>query len=264
MRRIVTRTLLAACTLGLLAAVLPGRASAETLKEIFARANHASFSGHYDAAIADYHRLLDAGVDDPDVCFDLATAYARQGHYGRAILYFERALRLRPGDDGAEKGLAAAQAALGRRRAEAQGEATVAVRPPLSRALVRPFSESTLAWLVLAFDAVFFGVLIARRSVRGESTRLGLGIAAPLTGLLLVLAIFGLAVKSGFFAQGAPGIVLEEHTMLREGPDSAARTRGEALEGERARILEHEGNWLRVQVGPDRQGWVHQGDVGAI
>jgi tetratricopeptide (TPR) repeat protein len=241
-----------------------GGAEAQQHSEIFQRANEAYFRGSYDDAVQGYRTLIESGFEDPDVAFNLATAYARQRRYGYAIRWFERALVLRPGDEGAEQGLAAARSALGRRRAEAQGEALVAMRPPLGEALVGPFSETFLAWLVLALDVLFFGILLAFRRVRREDARLALGIAAPIMCVLLVLASAGLAVRSGALEDGRPAVVLRENAPLHEGPDPRARHRGRAVEGERARILGRDGRWLHVRLASDREGWMPVDDIGAI
>ena len=74
------------------AALLLGSAhvSAQSLDRLFAAGNEAYFRGDYARAAANYERLVEAGVHDPDVYFNLATANARSGRYGRAVLFFER------------------------------------------------------------------------------------------------------------------------------------------------------------------------------
>lgn len=242
-----------------------GRAFAEQrLAGVFERANQAASRGDYPRAIDLYRTLVDAGVDDPDVYYDLATAYARADQYGQAILYFERTLARRPGDDGAERGLAAAREALGRRRAQRTGEALVDAGPPFPEVLVRDVSSDALAWAVLALDVLLFALLIVRRFVHGDSARLALGVAAPVAALLLALAGFGLTVKEGWLREGRPGIVLEEGAVLREGPDDRAGERGEAFEGERVRVVDRHGGYLRVTLPAGREGWLEASEVGVI
>ena len=235
--RLFVTAFAAAAILGL--ASLP--AAAQSLQAIFSSANQAYFRGEWAAAARQYQTLVKAGVQDPDVYYNLATAHARAGNYGYAILYFERALKMRPGDPDADQGLAAAVNALGRKRAEKEGEATVRTRPPLAEALVRPFSEELLAWLLLGFNLAFFGVLIAFRFATREATRVGLAIAAPLLGLLMAAAGAGLVFKSEALKEGRAAVVLREEAPLREGPDPRAQVRASAVEGQPARILQREG-----------------------
>jgi len=246
------------------ATAAPIPAAAQRLESIFERGNQAYFQGDFDGAVRDYELLVDAGIEDPDVCFNLATAYGRAGRYGQSIRWFERTLRLRPGDGEAELGLAQARAALGRRQAEATGEAMVETRPPFGESLVRPFSENALGWVVLALNLLLFGMLVAFPAVRAETGRFALGIAIPLTALLWLASGAGLAIKSGALRDGEPAIIISGETTLREGPDPRAVTRGSALEGERARVVDRHGDWVRLHLDRGREGWAPRGDVGEI
>jgi tetratricopeptide (TPR) repeat protein len=247
------------------AALAAAPARADTQRRIFERAGEAFARGDYDGAARLYEELVAQGIDDPDVTYDLALAHARRGAHGRAIRWFERTLRLRPGDDDARRGIAASQAALGARRAQQEGEAVVPARPPFREAAVAAVHEDTLAMAVLALDALFFALLAVWRLAPREAARLGAAIGAALSGLLLVFAGLGLLQKRGAFDDGAPGVVVAEDVPLRDAPDPRAAHRGYAREGERARILARDGSWMRVRVPGGREGWaLAEREVGAI
>jgi tetratricopeptide (TPR) repeat protein len=239
-------------------------AQAQDAEAIFQRANTAYFQGDYQGAARDYGLLIESGVDDPDVTYNLATAHARLGNYGQAIRYYERTLRLRPGDDDARAGLTKATDALGRATAEQEGEATLETRPSFTENLVRPFSENALAWLVLALDALAFGLLIAFRFVRAEAGRLGLGVAIPIAFVLFALALGGLAIKSRVFAEGEAAVVVGKDPVLREGPDPRAAARSSVHEGERVEVLADDGQFVQVRFANGRAGWMARADVGTI
>ncbi|MBN1656210.1 MAG: tetratricopeptide repeat protein [Deltaproteobacteria bacterium] len=254
------RTLLLAA----LFTLLSSPASAQSLQRIFSSANEAYFRGDFASAAKDYEKIVQAGVRDADVYFNLATAYARAGEYGKAILFYERGLKAKPGDEAAEAGLAACRNLLGKREAEKQGEAVVQTRPPLSEALVRPFSENLLAGLLLLFDFAFFALLIALRLSERESLRIGLGIAAPLIGFLLILTVGGLLVKSEALKEGRAAIVINDEAAIREGPDPRAQARGKAQQGQSARIIKGEADYVRVRLSDGSEGWMKRSDVEAI
>jgi tetratricopeptide (TPR) repeat protein len=252
--------LLFAASLGMLSP----HAKAQSIERIFSTANEAYFHGELAKATELYQRLLDAGVRDPDVYFNLATAHARQGHFGSALLDFERELWLEPGDDMAEQELSAVRSLLGRRRAEREGQATMQARPPLFEALVRPLSADLLAGLLLALDALLFGLLLARTRVKREAVRLGLAISLPLLGLLLLAAASGLLVKLEAFKEGSAAIVVRDGAELREGPDPHAQVRAAAHEGQAARLLRREEGFAHVQLEGGERGWMNVKDIGAI
>lgn len=240
------------------------RAQAQSIERIFSAANEAYFRGDLKRAVEQYERLVDAGVHDPDVYFNLATAHARLGQLGRAVFYFERELWLEPGDEAAEQELAQARAVLGRRRAERDGQAMLQARPPLVEALVRPLSADLLAGWLLAFDVLLFGLLLLRRQAKREAVRLGLTISVPLVGLLLLASAAGLLVKTEAGKDGRAAVVLRDGAELREGPDEHAQVRAAAHEGQAARLLRREGNFARVQLEAGERGWMQKQDLGII
>lgn len=253
-----------ALALALVTVAAPCVAAADSLEETFERANGAYFRGDFDTAAREYRRLIDLGVVDADVAFDLATAEARLGHYGAAIQYYEQAMWLRPGDDDAHEGLEAARSALGRRRAQSQGEAEVDSGPPLAEALFGSISRDVLAISTVFLDLVLFGILIGLLFVERESVRLALGIAAPLVGIVLLASGAGLALRSGWLEEGDPAIVLRERVALREGPDAEAAERHRALEGQRAWVTDRDGAWALVRVPSVGEGWVEAAHVGLV
>lgn len=255
--------------LGLMAlvalAALPARfAHAQSIERIFSAANEAYFRGDLKQAAEQYERLVDAGVHDPDLYFNLATARARLGQLGRAVLYFERELWLEPGDEMAEQELAQARSLLGKRRAEREGQATVRARPPLIEALVRPLSSNFLAGLLLALDVLLFALLLVRRRSKNEAIRLGLAIGLPLMGLLLLATAMALLVKTEALKDGQAAIVLRDGAELREGPDPHAEVRAAAHEGQGARLLRREGSFVRVELEAGERGWMQTKDLGSI
>lgn len=240
-----------------------GKARADTLEDVFRAGNEAYFHGEYAEAIARYENLVELGVRDADVFYNLGVAYERQGRLGFAIASFERALRTRPSDEAVRTALESIRQAAAERRADREGEATVASGPGLGEALFGGVPEEVLAWAVLIFDALFFGVLVGFLFVRRETARLVLGIAAPLLGIALTLSGIGLAVRSGAFDEGVPAVIVTDRSALREGPRESAGERGVAREGERAWILGGDQDWLRVRVG-SREGWLEAERVVAI
>ena len=65
---------------------------------IFFRANNAYREENYDAAIQDYEELINAGIRGANIYYNLGNAYLRTDNKGKAILYYERAFRMRPRD----------------------------------------------------------------------------------------------------------------------------------------------------------------------
>jgi tetratricopeptide (TPR) repeat protein len=249
--------------LAALLAVAPSIARADDLADVFRRGNEAYSRGDFAGATSEHERLLELGVRDADVFYNLGTAYARAGRQGRAIAAFERSLRLRPGDAEAIASLERSRAILASRRAEREGEAEVESGRPVGEAVFGGVSVDSLAVLLLVLVTALFALLAAFPFVRREDVRLAIGIATPLLGIAAAVAGLGLAIRSGALDEGTPAIVVRERAPLREGPHDDAQERARGHEGERVWIVARDGEWVRVTAGA-RTGWLPSADVVAL
>ena len=257
----------ARATLVLLAAMArpaAPRAGAQPSREaLFHEAAEAYARGDHDTAASHYERLIEAGVSDPDVHYDLALAELRRDRFGSAIRHLRIALTLRPGDAEAEATLAAARTALVSARAESEGTAVVQEGAPLLEVLGGSFTEPTLAAATLL---LLFASLLARgvrTQLRGNA-RLAAGVAAALLFPLFALAGAGVLERRGVFRDGPRAGVLVDRVALREGPDERAQVRSEAREGEDAVVLGEDERWRRVRLHDGRQGWAPAEAVGLV
>ncbi|MFO0692602.1 MAG: tetratricopeptide repeat protein [Polyangiales bacterium] len=257
-------TLASGLLFALVLAVAPSRGSAQSFEAVYARAHQAFDAHRYEDAARLYEALVAAGVDDADVYFDLGTAYAEAGRYGKAMVAFERSLSVRPSDPATDQGLSQAEALLARRRAAREGEATTGRRGSLLDALGRTVPEGSWALLVLALSWLAFLSLAVLVHARRETLRLGLGITASVASLGLAFATVGLGARLGWFREGRPAIVVEPRIELREAPDDRARALGAAEEGERVEVLSTRDGYARIRVPGRGRGWVPESDVGTF
>jgi tetratricopeptide (TPR) repeat protein len=239
-------------------------ARADSLNDVFKRGNAAFARADYETAVKEYESLGEAGIDDADVAFNLASAYGALGRYGQAIRYFERSLRLAPGDAAAREGLRLARETLGERQARARGEAIVVDRPPLTEAVFSFFGVDQLAWALLITAWIAVGLLLALPAARVEGIQLGIGIGAALFGALALAAALGVGAKMDWGKPGARAVIVREAAQVREGPDDRATLLGELAEGEAVRLLAREGRFARVLTGGDREAYVLGSDVGEL
>jgi tetratricopeptide (TPR) repeat protein len=258
----MTRSLLILCALLVATTTASAQTPSGSLSALFEEANIAASQGSHAAAIAKYQTLIEAGVRDADVYFNLATALAQLGEYPYAILNYERSLLLDPTDSKAKENLHQAEKRLEERRAEAEGEATIQRGASISDASYALLSEDALAYVALLSNLCFFACLGWAWAVRRRNVRL---IAALLvSGAVLAYSALGLAVKAGAFRDGPRAIALGERVVLREMPDERASARGEARGGDRVMVLGADGDFLKLRVIHGAEGWVPASEVGVI
>ncbi len=252
-----------ACLL-IIACMGPLHARADSLAGVFSRGNRACAKGDHAAAIAAYEELVEAGVDDPNVSYNLATAHAKAKHYGQAIRYFEHSLKLEPGDSETRRGLDKARQALGQKLASKTGEAVVSTRPPMTEALFAAFRLDSLAILLLSAMWLLTGGLFGLRRTHTEALRLGLGILVALSVVMAAVAGVGLGVKADWGKGGRRAIVIVDDSALRDGPDEGAQLSQRLREGTPVRVLHRERSFVEVELASDRRGYLPASGVGEI
>lgn len=256
--------LLLLATLGTLSSLEQvGLAQGTHLNDLFESGNKAFFGGDIESAVQDYETLVEAGVRDPDVYYNLAAAHGRRNQLGFSAMYLERAARLSPNDEDVQSQLRQVREALAKREASRSGEATVRTRPPLRDALLEGISEDALGLALILFEWVCVGAFILRRRSQGETRRLTLLSISLISGLLAVIGAAAFLSKVGVGQVGRPAVVLVPE-ILREGPDSSAISRGSAPEGSQAAILLSESSWVQVQLDNGPRGWIVREHVGLV
>lgn len=233
-----------------------------SLTGIFEAANIAASRGDHATAIANYRRLTDFGVRDPDVYFNLATSFAQSGDYARAILNYERTLTIRPNDPKAAENLLDAEKALEERRAESEGEAMIQRSSAIGDAVYGGLTEDALAFALLLANLLFF-VSLGWVFAQGRRPRWVFALLVS-SGVVLAFSAIGLGAKAGHFRDGPRAIALDDRVILREGPDPRAQVRGEARAGDRGEIVDRDRDFVKLRVVTGLEGWTRNSGVGLI
>jgi hypothetical protein len=191
----------------------------------------------------------------------MGNAYARAGRPGMAVLNYERAALLAPGDPDIEANLALVRAAS---RLPPESH-TGFVRAVTRAVTVAP--PAVLAWLgvagiVLAGAGVLAMRFGARRGMHAR-TRLRAACAA---GIIAGVLLIGLAVAHAvvFWPSLHEAVVLAASAPVRVSPVPMGELAFELHEGETVRVnAQHEGFAL-VQTRGDRTGWVALADLAPV
>jgi tetratricopeptide (TPR) repeat protein len=225
-------------------------AADESPRALFFRGNALySEDRHADAAAA-YRGVLAAGVESGAVHFNLGNAYFKAGDVGRAVLAYERARRLIPGDPDLRANLAYA--------AETSGDAPEpSVLTTLAFPLAQRFDTETLAWLAAGgWWVTWLAACLAR--------------LVPAVGRLMrpiaVLGALGVALgaSSGLFRwwtldRPTFAVVLAEgDTPIRAEPSPTATTLFATKPGTVVTVSRSRDAWLQVVARDGRRGWMER------
>jgi hypothetical protein len=261
----VTRPFLLAAALLVAFAVLaaaPRSARADSADALARQAAAAYAAQKYPDAVAAYEQAVAAGLHDASIYYDLGNAYFRAGQLGRAILWYERALRIEPGFEDARYNLDVAREAVAARFGKDQ----------VKGATAQPFWVTAVHWLplpllvvlVLALDLVFFGLLIARRFIPDGFLRTGLGVGgvfAFIAGAAVGVLLFG---RVWYLGHVKASVVIPDEVVMRELPDAASRELPKLHAGHRVVLLRESQGWRRIRLANRVEGWVPRDAVEPI
>lgn len=224
---------------------------AATPDELFGAANSAYEAGDYDAAIAGYEKILAYGLHDPRVHYNLGNAFFRSGRLGAAILHYERALKLDPGDLEARENLELARSQIRDRTAGPE------LQFPLLalRDLVDGLSLNGITLLFFVFYLPT-AALIGAIPLSGDQVRRRVfGYAAAVLGLCTLVAIAGLGYKiSDVTTERA--IVMQERVDVLAGPGEDNTVLYTVHEGTRLDVRNRLEGWLQISLPDAGAGWI--------
>ena len=189
-------------------------------------------AGRYEDAARDFGASAAAVPRAPDAWMNHGTASWQAADTGRAVVGWQRALRLEPLATDARDGLA---------RVILPVDESLGDVPPLpvgGLALVAG-SLWCLAWLIAAI----------RMRQRGV-------VSLSLGGIALSVMLGGIAFTTHSVMSGAGLVVIDATGALRTLPALASEHGASTRVGEVARVLDRRGDWTRVALAGDREGWI--------
>jgi tetratricopeptide (TPR) repeat protein len=226
--------------------------AAQSVDQAFVEANQRYREGRFQDARTSYEKIVAAGYESPSLFYNLGNAWYKTGDIGRAVLNYERALRLAPGDEDIRHNLDLVSLMLPDRI------------DPAPRLFVWEWWDSVKTWFsagVLASGAylIFLLLMAALTAVALARTyrmrRIGL-----LT--TVIAAVAGAAVTGVFLARLSDlgrddrAVVLASVTTTKNSPDPKSTDAFVLHAGTRVQILTRVGEWWEVRLADGKVGWM--------
>lgn len=226
----------------------------------FEQGNSAYRANDYSKALEWYNKILDTGYAGGALYYNIGNCYFKLEQVGPAILYYEKALRLAPGDEEVRFNLDLANSKVIDRIQQ----------PPklfIYRwwdSLVDAFSLGQLTWLtaVLFFMliALYAGKLLFADRLPEWLTRYGLTVLAVLM-LFSVLLLFSAA---NHYGSERDAIVLAPRVKVLSAPGEQGNEVFVLHEGVKVWRSEQRGDWVRIELPDGKSGWIEAKKIGIV
>jgi len=181
------------------------------------------------------------------VLFNLGNAHFRQEELGRAVLDYERARQLAPGDPDILANLRFAEERLG------VADLNVPARPVARFWKSVTVSRTIRQWSAWVVSGVWVIMLLVAGAIWWPRWRTGLVIVAVVAGIGLALAVAALTDR---VVSVPPAIVLARRAEARFAPLPDATVHFQLGEGTKVLIREDRGQWWLVERCDGQQGWI--------
>ena len=233
---------------------------ASGLQEIVARANKAYADGMYENAADLYGKILSYGYESADLYYNLGNAYFKMNDFAPAILNYERAKRLDPGNEDIRFNLQVAATRI-----------TDKIEP-----------------LPVLFYKRWYKSLLVLLPVDGWA-RAGIGalILALGSGLLYFISRILILRKIGFWAglvflffslvfslfawqnytsvrNNTEAIVFDPTVTIKSSPDEKSIDLFVLHEGTKVQVIDRIGPWFEIRIANGSVGWLPASSVEKI
>lgn len=212
-------------------------------------ANQAYTQGRFAEAADGYTALIDRGITNGDLYYNLGNAYMKLGELGRAILCYRRAERFLPRDEDLQSNRALA---LQQRRDELTCDRWYTEVADFCF-WYTGLSAAELAWVFLGVHAAFWVLLLVRRFRKHETVTVLCALALFLTVLFGISA----GIRQYRLAFVPRGVVLVDEVRVRSGM-SKGDTVLFALHAGTEFFWEEERStgWVKIRLCDGKKGWV--------
>ena len=246
----------------MLAVPMSGFAADSYVDSLFSAANTAYADGRWQDAVDSYTAVEGLGLESAALYCNLGNAYYKAGDMSRAILYYERALKLDPSYSDARYNRTVVSDFI-QDRIEPVPEF---ILKTWTRNLCYALDSDTWAVAGLVFVLI---TAVSLLLLFLSASSLGL----RRTGFFCAIVFFLLAVMSMSFAfwqksdysrkDGA--IIMTPVVSVKSSPSSETSTDLFILhEGTKVQILDEVGDWRNIELADGRQGWMRSEDMEII
>jgi tetratricopeptide (TPR) repeat protein len=231
-----------------------------SLEALWGRANDSYAAGEYDVALADYEAILNQGKYSAVLYYNLANTYFKLDQLGKAILYYNRALRLSPTDEDIRHNLEYAEQ-MTKDSIEEIPEFVLTTWMKAVRGVcsATAWTIISLVMIVLALSMALVYLLAHRLSLR----KTGFYVMAVAGLLFIVTTLFALSEREQV-VDSREAVVMNSAVSIKSSPDRAAVELFVLHEGTKVYIGSEMAGWAEVRIADGRKGWIETNRIEKI
>ncbi len=229
-------------------------------EQAWEEANTLYINGDYAGAAAAYEALSAEGYVGGKLFYNLGNAYFKAGELGRAVLNYNKALKLVPNDRDAAYNLAVANGYV-KDKIDAVPEFFLSrwIRAWRSSLDSNAWAARSLVLLAAALAGVLVFLLEERRGWRKAGF-----VAAAVFFVLFVFAVVFAAVEKKEFTEASEAVVMVQAVSVKSAPEKGGSDLFIIHEGTKVDVLSSFDGWTEIMIADGNKGWVPSDSVELI
>lgn len=230
---------------------IPTYTIAQRAPELYNNASALYKANQFAEAAAVYEKITAQGYRSAEVYYNLGNCYYKMQNTGKAILNYERALKLSPDDEDIIHNLKLAQLKTIDR-----------VQPVPQLAIVTKWNNllhsfSSKGWAVFALVLVWLSLILF--AIYLFVSRRGVVMFFTATVFVLSLVAVGLGIKQAHTEDDSgTAILLVANVNVKSAPDENATDIFTIHEGIKLYLCDRVGNWNKIRLADGKVGWVEK------
>lgn len=238
----------------------PASLFAQSADDLMLEANKYYQEQQYNTAIEFYNKIISQGYESSALFYNLGNAYFKAGDLGKAILYYEKGLKLSPGDDDITFNL---------RIANSRTVDKITELPKLFivewwEKLITSFSTSGWAFLTVVIFWIFLGAIglfIFAKKIRVQ--KISLMVSSFVLALLIVSVVILISRYNHEVVKNY-GVLTEQIYSVKGAPDSRSNDIFVIHEGIKFTIEDQVNEWYKIRLADGKVGWIPKNVFGFI
>jgi tetratricopeptide (TPR) repeat protein len=224
-------------------------------------ANQAYVDGRWADAASGYEMISSMGLESASLYCNAGDAFFKDGNVPKAILYYERALKLDPSYSDARYNLDLLNSGI-QDRIEPVPEFVLKAWTREICYIMDSDSWTICFFVLFALSLAMVLLFLLSPSLAGRRAGFFTGIVL----LLLTLASLSFAVwQKKDYNKADSAIVMRPVASVKSSPSSESSKDLFILhEGTKVTILDEVGSWNNIELADGRQGWIPSGDIEII
>lgn len=223
-------------------------------------ANAAYNKANYAKAISFYQHFLGGGIESPQAYYNLGNCYFRTNEIGKAILYYEKAQKIAPGDPDIQFNLQLANQKI---TDKINSDTPIFIYSDWKK-FEDKFTEKQWAWIcigLLSLGLLLFAVYLSASWMLVRQSGFWMGC------VIIIFSFFTFYIAHQQYDtlnSHDTAIVTASTVTVNGAPEEKGTQLFVIHEGTKVWIVKTEGEWTEVKLSNGNQGWLVSSNISPI